>query len=64
MPNVVNLKDSIVSTYEMRCGQSGTQTPYAKFPLKQNFSRMQKPLDIEFIVKMLTPSLCSFFKAL
>lgn len=42
MPNVVNLKDSIVSTYEMRCGQSGTQTPYAKFPPQAKFLQNAK----------------------
>ena len=64
MPNVVNLKDSSVSTYEMRCGQSGTQVLYAKFQPQANFSRVHKPLEMELVLKMLTPALCSFFKAL
>lgn len=44
MPNVQNMKDSFVSTSEMRCGQSGAQT-YAKFHPQANFYRMHTPWE-------------------
>lgn len=66
MPNVVNVKDSFVSTYEMRCGHSGTRAllVYAKSHPRAGFSSAHKPVEMELKSEMLTPSLCSFFKAL